>query len=170
MQVAARVTTRVVTRVALVVAAGACFHNVGPAVTSVAAHAPGRVVITLDEEPLTALYGLRVATCGGGRTMWEFGRTDGPQPSPDSVVYGDVPPGFLERVAARALTPGCYEVSTSGPAVVRFDVRGDGTAALRPALPRRAARRATRSKTAASRTGQPSSYALAPRIPVWRRS
>jgi hypothetical protein len=136
----------------LVAAAAACFPGIGPPVTAVAGAAPGHIVFALDEAPTTALYGLRVAACGGGRTMWEIGQTDGTHAPPDTIVYGDVPPGFAERVPPRALTPGCYEVDTSGPAPARFDVRADGVVASRPAP----GKHATRSKTSAAPVAQPS--------------
>jgi len=72
-------------------------------------------------------YGLSVVTCRDGRVMWNFGVTSGDAPIPVAVTYGTPVPGFPTRSGPEPLTPGCYQVTISGPASTRFRVGADGS-------------------------------------------
>lgn len=108
---------------AIVLLCASCAVDEAQVVSVAPAPAPAMVAFVLGDESL--VYGLTVATCDG-RAMWTISNEKLGEP-PDSIRYGIAPPGFVSRTGPAPLTPGCYEVSVSGPAHARFHVAPDGT-------------------------------------------
>ena len=86
--------------------------------------APGMPVFTATygKVPLTKWERVKVAPCRPPyleHAVWEIARDSSlapgeAEPGPASIVYGKVPPGFVERVPAEPLKPGrCYTVAAS---------------------------------------------------------
>jgi len=106
----------------LAVLVAACATDNGQRVSVAPAPAPASVSFVLADRSL--VYGLTVSTCGG-RTMWTISNVKLGQP-PDTISYGVTPPDFASRTGPSPLTPGCYEVTVSGPAHTRFEIGADG--------------------------------------------
>jgi hypothetical protein len=96
------------------------------------APAPAPTVASFVLADRSLVYGLTVATCNG-RAMWTISNQKLGQP-PDTINYGVTPPGFATRAGPTPLTPGCYEVTVSGPARTRFEIGADGRLIVKDSL------------------------------------
>jgi hypothetical protein len=116
---------------AAVLAGGACVHQ------NVIAVAPGStrdslVLVIRGAQagaPPNLLFGVSVIRCADERPMWTIS-ADGSRTMPDTLLYGQVVPGFPVRVGPEVLHADCYQAIASGAAPFRFivDAKGGVTA------------------------------------------
>ena len=98
-----------------------------------------RLVFRLSDERdgsrAVAVGGVRVDRCDreptGEGAEWLVGPRNGTEPTRE-LTYGVAPPGWETDQGPRPLTPGCYQVTTSGTGRATFDVAPDGRATERP--------------------------------------
>ena len=121
---------------AIALLSAACASDTSQGVSVAPAPAPAVASFVLADRSL--VYGLTVATCSG-RTMWTISNQKLGQP-PDTISYGVTPPGFATRTGPLPLSPGCYEVTVSGPAHTRFEIGADGRLIVEDSLSKPRAR------------------------------
>jgi hypothetical protein len=118
-------------RVALVVAVAACGETIDSDVCLAPESRAERIVFLTGASPL--LYKLSAFPCGSERSVWTIGREGTNSAPPARIVFGETPPGYVERVHVQSLRPGCYRVVVSGPRSAQFIVNRDGTVSNQPA-------------------------------------
>jgi hypothetical protein len=77
------------------------------------------------------VFGLSVIRCADDVPMWTIS-ADGSRTMPDSLLYGQVIPGFPVRAGPFPLAPDCYRAIASGAAPLRFDVGVTGDIKTEP--------------------------------------
>jgi hypothetical protein len=72
--------------------------------------------------PSSLFYGLSVLPCKSDDPLWVIGLEGENVAPPTRIVYGQPPPGYVARMPAQPLQPGCYRVVATGPSSLEFMV------------------------------------------------
>ena len=98
---------------------------------------PSSLIFVVGErtgvESQVRIYSLRIERCAGTdaaqpEQLWAIVEAEGAvSATPSRVRYGVTPSGFVERVPAKPIGPGCYIARLGGSGTRQFEVTSDST-------------------------------------------